>query len=328
MPPSAVPSEPTHDDEFELALNVSRAYWLEERSKVEIATDFGLSRFKVARILQDARRSGMVHIEITEPQERITRLAEEVRRVFGLVDVVLSTRPVSVAGGLAELGAAAASYLTEHVRPGSTIGLGWGSTIGEVVAHLAPGGPADVVQLAGGFAGSASDFNGTSVVTSASAAFGGTPYLLHAPALVATVRARASLREEAAVARTVEKYASLDLMMTGIGVLRSTPQSALYRGDVLGASVQAELRRWDVVGDACCHFIDGGGRPITALAERATGISVAEIRAVPLRVSVAGGLDKREPIRAALRSGLPNVLVTDVETARALLTMQAEESRG
>lgn len=317
--------DPPSDFDVELAVNVSRAFWVENRSKIEIAEEFDISRFKVARLLEDARRYGIVHIEITEPKERISRLAGEVRTAFGLLDVALSTRPVSATAGGAELGAAAAAYLQEHVSPGSTIGLGWGRTMAEVVGHLAPAGPTDVVQLAGGFAGSASDFNGTSLVMAASAVLGGSPYVLHAPALVETREARALLRADRTIARTVAQYRSLDALITGIGVLQAAPCSPIYRGEVLSPSVHEELRRWDVVGDTCCQFIDGRGDVVDELSARSTGISVEEITATPLRIAVAGGTDKHVPILAALRSGLPNVLVTDVDTARALLAARGED---
>ena len=47
-----------------LTASVARRYYLDGRSKVEIAEEFALSRFKVARLLDDARSSGLVRIEI------------------------------------------------------------------------------------------------------------------------------------------------------------------------------------------------------------------------------------------------------------------------
>lgn len=319
------PEEPPGDFDVELAANVSRAFWIEDRSKIEIAEEFDVSRFKVARLLDDARRYGIVRIEIADPKERTVRLAGQVRDAFGLADVALSARPVSASGGLAALGAVAAAYLHEHVRPGSSLGLGWGRTIGEVVGHLSGGGPIDVVQLAGGFASSAEDFNGSSLLTAASEILGGNAYVLHAPALVANAEARAVLRADHTIARTVSQYGSLDALMTGIGVVAANPCSPLYRGEVLGPTVREDLRRSQVVGDTCCHFIDARGEVVDELAARATGISVAEIRSTPLRIAVAGGADKTVPMLAAMRSGLPNVLITDVDTARALLAASQED---
>jgi DNA-binding transcriptional regulator LsrR (DeoR family) len=50
-----------------LIASVARRYYLENRSKIEIAEELGLSRFKVARMLETARDSGLVHIEIADP---------------------------------------------------------------------------------------------------------------------------------------------------------------------------------------------------------------------------------------------------------------------
>ena len=41
----------------------ARRYYLDERSKVEIAEELGVSRFKIARLLEVARDSGLVRIE-------------------------------------------------------------------------------------------------------------------------------------------------------------------------------------------------------------------------------------------------------------------------
>ena len=325
MQQAASEEDPPTDFDAELAANVSRAFWIENRTKIEIAEEFEVSRFKVARLLEDARRYGMVHIEITEPKERLTRLAHQVRAAFDLTDVALSSRSISSATGLAALGAVAAAYLRDHVPPGSTLGLGWGRTLAEVVGHLTAGGPTDVVQLAGGFAGPTGEFNGSSLVTEASAVLRGSAYVLHAPALVASSEARALLRADHTVARTVARYRELDALVTGVGVLSATPCSPIYRGEVLSPSVHRELRRWEVVGDTCCHFIDARGGVVDELAERSTGISLGEIKSTPLRIAVAGGADKLVPLLAALHSGMPNVLITDVDTARMLLVAAGPE---
>ena len=50
-----------------LTASIARRYYVDGRSKVEIADEFNLSRFKVARLLEAARSSGMVRIEIGYP---------------------------------------------------------------------------------------------------------------------------------------------------------------------------------------------------------------------------------------------------------------------
>ena len=52
---------------------------------------------------------------------------------------------------------------------------------------------------------------------------------------------------------------------------------------------------------------------------RMIGITLGELKAVPVRICVAGGPLKREAIRAALRGGYATHFVTDVETADKLV---------
>ena len=49
------------------AANVARRFFIDGRSKSEIAAEYGVSRFKIARILDEARATGIVRIEIRLP---------------------------------------------------------------------------------------------------------------------------------------------------------------------------------------------------------------------------------------------------------------------
>src|ERR1700727_2249502 len=53
--------------EVVLAARVARQYYLEGVSKIDIAERLGISRFRVARLLDSARESGLVRIEIGLP---------------------------------------------------------------------------------------------------------------------------------------------------------------------------------------------------------------------------------------------------------------------
>src|SRR5688572_16943115 len=50
-----------------LLASVARRYYLSGQSKVQISADLGLSRFQVARMLERARATGLVRIEIGAP---------------------------------------------------------------------------------------------------------------------------------------------------------------------------------------------------------------------------------------------------------------------
>ena len=49
------------------AASVARRYYIDGLSKTEIADEYRLSRFKIARLLETARSQGLVRIEISHP---------------------------------------------------------------------------------------------------------------------------------------------------------------------------------------------------------------------------------------------------------------------
>jgi DNA-binding transcriptional regulator LsrR (DeoR family) len=53
--------------ELVLAASVARRYYMDRLSKTEIADEYRLSRFKIARLLETARSHGLVRIEISHP---------------------------------------------------------------------------------------------------------------------------------------------------------------------------------------------------------------------------------------------------------------------
>ena len=68
------------------------------------------------------------------------------------------------------------------------------------------------------------------------------------------------------------------------------------------------------------RFVDVAGRQIHGeLDGRTIGIRLDELKTMPGRLCVAGGVEKIEPIKAALRAGYIEQLVTDADTAAALL---------
>ena len=68
------------------------------------------------------------------------------------------------------------------------------------------------------------------------------------------------------------------------------------------------------------RMINPNGQQIfTEIDDRMIGVELDEIKDIPCRLAVAGGPQKVEVIRATLKGKYPTHLVTDYETATALL---------
>lgn len=298
---------------------VARRFYIDDRPKNAIAEEMGISRFKVARLIEEARASGLVRITIEMPADIDLGLGEHLSRAFGirraLVARTTDRDPAAVA---ALVGTAAATYLSTAVSDADVVGVSWGSTLTSTVDALRSLAPAEVVQLVGGVHAGAMETSGVELVRRLAERSGGRAFPLHAPLLVRTAEMAAALRADPSLAQTITRFSRLTKAVVGIGSWQP-PRSSLYAE--FTAEERRELLAAGAVGDICTIVLDENGQPLKSpVLARAMGISLAELGRVDEVVAVAGGLDKVRAIHAALRSGVVDTLITDARTAAALLT--------
>ena len=114
--------------ELVMAAAVARRYYLAGESKVEIAAALGISRFKVARILESARENGLVRIEIGQQGPIDPDLSAQLQQRFSLHHcVVVVAQDEHSARHL--VGAAAAELHAEIVTPDDFLGLPWARAV-------------------------------------------------------------------------------------------------------------------------------------------------------------------------------------------------------
>jgi DNA-binding transcriptional regulator LsrR (DeoR family) len=306
--------------EARLAVRCARMFFLEDRSKVEIADELGLSRFKVARLLCVARDTGLVTITVNEPGTRVTELADELRRRFSLRDVVV----VPTTGTYAAVGRAGAEMLGRHLRAGDVLGIGWGRTVEAVVSGFGevptPVG-VDVVQLAGGVVGPGPAYDPTGIAARAAAALGGTLTPLHAPAFLGSAATRRALLAEPSIAAAVAAFDRVTIALFGVGAIGTDSDSALVAADSLPTRARQELARGGATADVACHFFDAEGNVVKAWESRTLAIGLDALQRAGVRIGVAAGHTKGRAVLAALRSGTVNALVADAGCASAITAL-------
>jgi DNA-binding transcriptional regulator LsrR (DeoR family) len=301
-----------------LIASIARRYYLDGRSKVEIAEEFGLSRFKVARLIDAARDSGMVRIEIRHHGEIDVDLSARLQDKFGLQHSIVVDTPADQAESLREhLGRAAAQLLSEVITPGDVLGLAWARSVSAMARALRrlPGTP--VVQLTGALSLPGDPDTSVDVVRDVASSSGGIAHLFYAPFTVPDAATARVLRQQPEVARAFDQLPAVTKAVAGIG-LWEPGQSTLY--DASSEVDRQELRRLGVCADVSGVFLDADGKPVrTELAERMIGINHEQMRAIPEVIAIPYGLAKAPAVRAALASGLIDGLVTHTALAQLLL---------
>lgn len=221
------------------------------------------------------------------------------------------------------LAPATAAYLDVTLTGGDTLGIStWSETLLEasLLIRPRPAPVADrVIQLMGGVGSPGVQMHATRLMARFADITGGTPVLVPTPAAVESPRLRAELLRDPGVASVTSQWADVTMALVGIGA--STPSPLLARsGNAISEADQARLVEAGAVGDVCLRYYDAEGALVdSVIGDRVIGIDADTLRAVPRRVGVGGGARKHAAIRGALRGGWLSVLITDHETALAVL---------
>jgi DNA-binding transcriptional regulator LsrR (DeoR family) len=301
-----------------LTASVARRYYLDGRSKVEIAEEFTLSRFKVARLLEDARSSGLVRIEIGHPGVVDVELSGRLMDALGLQHCVVTDTPDDHPASLRDhLGAAAAELLAEVVTPDDVLGLSWARSVSAMATALQGLAPVPVVQLTGALTRPGVDDSSIELVREVARVSGGPAYFFYAPMAVPDATTARALRRQPEVARAFSLIGSVTKAVAGVGAWEPE-QSTLY--DATSEAERAELARLGVCADVSGVLVDAVGEPVPAdLTERMIGITAAQMRAVPEVIAIVYGMAKVRAVLAAVRGGMVDSLVTHSTLATALI---------
>jgi DNA-binding transcriptional regulator LsrR (DeoR family) len=301
-----------------LSASVARRYYVEGRSKVEIGQEFGLSRFKVARLLENARETGLVRIDIRYPGVVDVELSSRLQGAYGLRHAIVIDVPDEAPAVLRQhLGEAAAELLSEIVTTRDVLGLAWARSVSAMAGALTHLPAVPVVQLTGALSRPDASDSSIEVVRDVAKVSGGRAYFFYAPLIVGDASTAQALRRQPEVARTFDQLPSVTKAMVGIGLCQ-LGQSTVY--DAIGDRERRHLRRLGVCADISGIFIDREGHLVlTELADRMIGVSAAQLRPIPEVLAIVYGPAKTPAVRAALSGGLVNSLVTHAALANALL---------
>ena len=301
-----------------LMASLARGHFIRGKSKIELAEEFGLSRFKVARLIDEARDSGLVRIEIRHHGEIDVDLSARLGERFGLTHSIVVDTPEDDAASLRDhLGRAAAELLSEVITAEDVLGLAWARAVSAMVRSLRPLPGTAVVQLTGALAIPDGLDTSVDVVRDAASSSGGTAHLFYAPFTVPDAATARALRLQPEVARAFDQLPLVTKAVAGIGLWKPG-QSTLY--DASPESDREELCRLGVCADISGVFLDSDGEPVkTELAERMIGINHEQMRAIPELIAIPYGVAKAPAVLAALRSGLIGGLVTHTALAQQVL---------
>jgi deoxyribonucleoside regulator len=308
----------------ELLIEVAQSYWEQDRTQEDIGRELHLTRWKVGRLLEEARAAGIVQITIVHPQARRTDLEVALRGRFGLRECVVVPTTDGNAAGSAHVALAAANYLRLQGKAIRTLGVSWGNMLQEVAAVLPVGWTRGIegIQITGSVSRSVRPTTGANVALSIAHSGDGHATLLPVPAIVERASTKDALYTEGFVSETLAKARSADALLFSLGALG--PGSVLVQCGAVSPEELDRLQAAGACGDVLGHYVtDDGSIADDDMEGRTVGLTLDDLRRSSRAIAVASGLDKARVITAALSSGLCSVLITDEESAKCALKLHA-----
>jgi deoxyribonucleoside regulator len=321
-PPRGGDATQAHE-QHELLRWVAELYYLQQQGQAEIAALIGASVSKVSRLLAEARRQGIVTIQVAASRVGESEFERALAQQLGLPAVYVAPARVTDPSIASRVAALMAARMLPRLFPvHGVIGFSGGYTVAQLARALEPQPGCDltVVPLQGNWVDGGLHLHNDQVCRDAATQLGARAMSLPAPMVVERADTRDALLRDRSIRPVTARWSELHVAVVGVGASPGAEQ--LDYQSVMGQlpfDVQADLRREGVVGDLCAHMFDATGRFVEhEVSRRTLSISVDELRRVPHVVAVAGGVNKAVSLMGAVRTGIPSVLITDQLAAERL----------
>src|SRR6516162_3265459 len=312
-----------------LLLRAAWFYYKDELTQDEIAKRLSVSRASVGRLLDRARRVGLVTINLNAEYLNAFELSAELRQTFNLSEALVvpdhEKEPTDHHALNARIGLGGAQFMSTHLRPGGSLGVGWGETVSRVIAATSFGtvGPVHMVTLTGGVEGYLPAFLSSKSEGEGAMGEMTTATVIPTPIVASTPELAAALKAEPAIQQVLKQACGVDQAIVGVGT--PTADATIVEMGYLEAEDVRTLRDHAVVGDILGQFFDASGRVVKLpIHDRRIGIELTDLAQIPKVVGVAGGLHKVDAILGALRGGFLDVLVTNELAALRLLELEGK----
>lgn len=301
----------------------ARLYYEDDATQAEVAQRLGTSRATVSRLLAEAKRQGIVRIEVVPPAEaQRSDLSDRLARALGLERVYLCA-PLPSPGpgrGIVDvmgraLAPATGRALSEAgLLPGDVLLVSSGRTVYEVAQHDLTPLPGVVVAPTVGGNDQPEDWYQTNEITRLVAnRIGGRANYLFAPALPGPELYQ-SLLNDPSIQRVLHQWPTARCALMGVGA------PPLTRSDIPQFVPTGSTSLRAAVGDVCSRFYDRVGAEVHFDgSDRLIALELQALKHIPVTIAIAVGREKIQSIAAGARGGHFNRLVTDPATAEALL---------
>lgn len=297
-----------------LIIKIAELYYIYNMTQQQIANRLKISRVKVSRILTNAKKRGIVSVNINYPISNCVQMERQFEKLFSLKEaLIIKAKNISREIIYNEVARTAAKYLSEKIKNKDILGVAWGRTLRQISSYIKYfGKKVDIVQMIGSLG--SNNISADEIVRRLSDVSSGKYYLLPAPAIVDNKKTKDAIISDSAIDQIFRKMKQITVAIVGIGNL--SRESSFMASGYLKENDINFLRNSSSVGEICGRFFNENGKACdTCFNQRVIGIDLEQLRKIPYVIGVVSGSQKAMAILGALRTGVLDVLITDEITA-------------
>jgi len=313
-----------------LMYRIAKRYYQDNLSQNEIAHLERISRSTVSRLLEKAKNSGIVTIDIKVPQDPdLDMLAEKLRTELHLDKVIVV--PVSASKNndeteeqiLRDVVCLAATYLPDLIKDSNIVGVGWGRTVYNTASSLPivkPDKNLLFVPLASNFTTRNRFLQTTTIVSRFSEKFCANEYYLNISSVKRYYEPR-NKEEEANILQLQRYWDTLDAAIISVGMPQRVTDFYLF--DEISPEAFLKIR-YD--SSACFEllgqiFFENGLYKSLSIEFDIVALDLECLKTIPNVICISTGIAKAAPIIHAARNGFIKTLIIDHLTAESILQM-------
>ncbi|MCX2698306.1 MULTISPECIES: sugar-binding transcriptional regulator [Ochrobactrum] len=303
----------------DLKVKIVWLYYVESMTQEQIAELLGISRVKVMRTLAVASAEGIVITRINAATAQQIELERRLEEKWGLASAIVVPSPENGENLEKALGNAVASYLDQEMQSGMTLAIGGGATLYASVQFLEHRKlkEASVVALVGSLPHSRW-INPSVVAARVAEVYEVDSYQITAPVILDEHGLRDLLWRQTELQSLQRRAAKADIALLTVGEV--SEDATIFRHGIVASELIKPLRACGAVANILCYFVDKNGHLVDhEINQRVMSIDLGTVAAIERVVLAAGGSSKVAAMKAALKIVSASVLITDSQTATALL---------
>lgn len=288
------------------------------RNEIEFLNKQGLIKVSRAGVsLTQEGKDFITELELyfTEIKD-FANLEKKVEEKLGINEVLIVPCNLEHSNLIREIGRVAANYLRRLLRTGDIIAITGGSTMSQV-AEMMPFCDEKyentiVVPGRGGL-GEEVDIQANTIAASIAKKIGGKYYLLQVPDNL-KVENISLIKDEPSIQKTLNILGKANILVHGVG---NAAEMSARRG--MDQSEIDDILSKGAIGEAFGYYCNLDGEIVYSTPS--IGLSLEEVENIGTVIAVAGGEKKAEAIKSIISPKYQDVLITDEETARRIISL-------